>query len=133
MSSCCTKKECLSAFDTQELKLISFKKEEADSIIVSSYEKKSNFTVLIDSQFTKARGRSPGDKELIIFMPVSLTWENDYKFYFPKTSTTYKITDIKTDSQKCNTCFLTTDKFLELSGYEVNGNEQVNNIFEINK
>jgi len=126
LSSCCTEKECLNAFDTNEIKLISFNEEDVDSIFVVSYEKDNNFLAVIDSQFTQARYRSNcEDAELTIPMPIDLNQQSDYRIYIPETGDVYEITNIKTELEKCNTCFLTTDKFTSLSGYQVNDVEQL--------
>jgi len=134
LSSCCTSIECLNAFDTNEIKLISFNEGNLDSIFVVSYEKNNNFLAVLDSQFTQAIKRSSlEDEELTIPMPIDLNQQSDYKIYIPKTGDTYEITNIKTDLEKCNACFLTTDKFTVLSGYQVNGVEQSKDFFEIIK
>jgi len=134
LSSCCTSIECLNAFDTNEIKLISFNEGNLDSIFVVSYEKDNNFLAVIDSQFTQVVKRSSlENEELILSMPIDLNQQSDYRIYIPKTGDTYEITNIKTELEKCNTCFLTTDKFTVLSGYRVNGVDQLNGFFEIIK
>ncbi len=134
LNSCCTQKQCISAFDKKEIKLIGFQKQESDSIIVSSYVQGDNFTNLIESALTSARtytGNNSGD--LIIWMPIDFNPNSDYLIEFKKTGLIYKISEIRTSQKECNSCFLREDTYTELSGYKVNGVLKLNSSFEIEK
>lgn len=134
LNSCCTKKQCVSAFDQKEIKLIGFTKQESDLILVSSYLRGSTFTNLIDSASISARtysGTNFGD--LIIFVPIDFNAKSDYSIEFKKTGLIYKISEISTSQKKCNGCFLTEDDFTELSSYKLNDQLKINSVFEILK
>ena len=134
LNSCCTKKDCVNAFELNEIQLNGFSAEETQHILISSYVKGSNYNNFIDSASTSAEtlsGNSEG--ELVIFSPVDLNQKSDYLVEFKDIGQTYKISNIQTDSEKCNSCFLTSDFYTVLAGYEVNGIETHKRFFEIIK
>ncbi|GAF06006.1 hypothetical protein [Saccharicrinis fermentans] len=120
--SCCTQKECASAFDSKEIQLDGFSLDETSDISICSYSKGSGFTKAIDSAFTKSRTYSGNiDDDLIITVPIVFNSEFDYKLFFHRLDLTYEITEISTISEKCNDCFLTSDNYIRLASYKVNG------------
>ncbi len=122
MHSCCTQKECASAFDLKEIQLEGFSLEETNNISICSYLKGGGFTKAIDSTITKSRTYSGNpDDDLIITVPIVFNSEFDYKLFFHSLDLTFEITEISTMSEKCNDCFLTTDSYLKLYSYKVNG------------
>lgn len=134
LTSCCAKKECISAFNQKEIKLVGFTKQESDSILVSSYVQGGNFTNLIDSASTSAGSHSGNDDgDLIIFVPIAFNAKSDYRIEFKKTGLIYKISEINTTQEKCNSCFLKEDNYTELSSYKLNGQLKINAPFEIAK
>lgn len=134
LNSCCTKKDCVNAFELNEIQLNGFSIEETQHILISSYVKGSNYNDFIDSASTSARKRSGNNMgDLVIFSPVDLNQESDYLIEFTDIGQIYRINNIQTDSEKCNSCFLTNDFYITLSGYKVNGTEKHKHFFEIIK
>jgi len=132
--SCCTKKECINAFDLKEIKLTGFNKQESEKITVSSFTQGGEFSNLVDSATTSASSHSGSDDgELIIFVPIDFNPKLDYIIKFKTTSSVYKISEIGTTLKKCNTCFLTEDNFSDLSTYLVNGKRIAKSYFELEK
>lgn len=120
--SCCTQKECANAFDLKEIQLDGFSLEETSDISIYSYLKGENFTKAIDSASTKSRTYTGNlDDDLIITIPIVFNSEFDYKLFFHRMGVTYEISEITTISEKCNDCFLTSDNYVRLASYKVNG------------
>ena len=132
LSSCCTKMECLNAFDLNEIELDGFSIQETENILISSYVKGSNFNNFIDSSSTSARTRSGNDNEdLIIFSPIDINKNSDYLVEFKNNGQIYKITNIQTTFEKCNTCFLAKDDYELMYSYEINNLLQEIKYFKI--
>jgi hypothetical protein len=134
LNSCCTKKDCVNAFDMRSIKLTGFTKQESEQVLVSSYVQGEGFLNLVASDTTSAKYPSGNENdELIIFVPIEFKPNLDYIIQFKSNELVYKISDIKTTMKKCNTCFLTEDNYLQLSGYKVNGQQISNFNFELEK
>ena len=132
--SCCTKVQCLNAFDMKEIKLTGFTKQETEEILVSSYVQGEGFLNLVDSASTSARSRSGNDDgELIIFVPIDFSSKLDYIIRFKTDGLVYKINGINTTMKKCNTCFLTEDNYQVMTNYKINGQQQSKSYFELEK
>lgn len=132
--SCCTQKECANAFNLKEIRLEGFSLDETNKITICSYSKGSGFNTIIDSADTKSytyTGNTYDD--LIIAVPIKFTSELDYKLIFHNLDLTYIITEISTISEKCNDCFLTTDNYLRLASYKINGSLYEMSFFLIEK
>ncbi|MGB1205385.1 MAG: hypothetical protein ACPG5B_07060 [Chitinophagales bacterium] len=132
-ASCCTKKDCLSAFDINEIRLINFEAEEVDSIFLKSYVKNSNFTDEIDSAYVTSIREVNDSDEFVLLMPFPFEPANDYRIEFRKSDFVIEMADIKTESKKCNTCFLAKDNYSVLESYQVNGVLNTNQYIEIIK
>ena len=117
-SSCCTKKGCLGTFDMGEIYLSGFTLSDADSIILETYEAKSNFTKRVDSVLVSGRegGILANDSELTIYTPISKRYE--YKFTFIVPEETYTLTDFVVKNEICN---CPGDYFEVVKGYSING------------
>jgi len=134
LNACCTKRECVNAFEQREIKLNGFTKQESERILVSSYIQGGNFTNLIDSASISSRTYSGNDTgDLIIWVPIDFNPKSDYSIEFKETGLIFKISEISTALKKCNKCFLTEDNYTELSSYKVNGQLKINSLFEIIK
>jgi hypothetical protein len=133
LTACCTQKDCLNVFDLNTIKLINFNSIDTDSILIRSYTKGSNFSSRIDSQYTSANDISIDNEGLTLYVPIPFTHENDYTLFFTKTEDYYEITNIKTDSETCNSCFLSSDDYMVLSSYDLNGITQTSSYFELIK
>lgn len=134
LNSCCTKKDCINAFELNEIQLNGFSIAETKNILISSYLKGSNYNDFIDSSSTSARTRSGNDDgDLIVFSPIDLNQNSDYIIEFKYNEETYKISNIQTNSEICNSCFLTNDFYIKLSSYKLNETEIQKSIFEIIK
>lgn len=133
-NSCCTKKECVNAFDMGEIELNGFVLSETQNILISSYSKGSNFNSLIDSSSTSARTLGGGEHgDLFIFSPIDLNAGSDYRIEFIDIGQVYEIIGIQTSFKKCNSCFLGHDDYITLSSYKVNEVLQEIGLFKIFK
>lgn len=134
LHSCCTKKDCVNAFDMKEIKLTGFTQQESESITVSSYIQGSDFKNLIDSASTSAGTHSGNDDgDLTIWVPIDLNPKSDYLIKFKNTDYSFQISGININSQKCNSCFLSEDYYTVLTSYNVNGQLYTQSNFEIVK
>ncbi len=134
LSACCTKKECLSALDSNEINLYGFNLDENTHIVISSYEKGSNFSVMNESSEVSSIALSGSDEEqLVIHSPINIHQDADYIIELKDIEETYWISNIQTTSEKCNDCFLTEDSFNNLSAYDVNDKTVTNHRLEIRK
>ena len=132
-NACCTKKDCLNVFDINEISLIDFEMQELDSIFVIAYTKNNDFTKAIDSAYVTSIGTLNATNNFVITIPISFFPEYDYRLEFRKIDFIAEITDIKVASEKCNTCFLTKDKYSILESYQINGVLRTNKAIEIAK
>jgi hypothetical protein len=128
IQSCCTEKLCLNTFDKKEIILIGFDNDELNKISFSSFIKNGQFDTQIDSVALSADTVYSSIK-----VPINYTPNADYLIYFHCINKYYMITDIKMDSEKCNTCFLSEDNYLVLSSYMVNNTEKRLPVIEIQK
>lgn len=131
LSSCCTKKDCVNVFDLNEIKLIDFERSELDSIVISAYSNDGTFSTLIERSFTSSV-EEQGD-EIIFYSSIDLSPNNDYRIEFLTLGTTYEITNIETQLQVCNSCFLTKDEYEVLSTYHLNNTQITSSTFLISK
>jgi hypothetical protein len=131
MHSCCTQKDCLNAFEMNELSLHGFSLDELDSICFISFEDES-FSKIVDSALIpKQEIINQSAEKIQILIPIDFNEDNTYSIVFYKIKRNYLITDIETSQLKCNDCFLSSDTYKEISSYKVNGNKQDNNCFKL--
>ncbi len=134
ISSCCTKKACLSTgLDQDEVDLLNFTLAETNSLVVSSFLAGSNFTNPIDSAFSEDFNISEMNSRINVSLSIDLNAENDYRFEFRDLGLTYNITNIELGEYRCNKCFLKKDNNLEFTNYQVNGTSQQGAKFELSK
>jgi hypothetical protein len=123
LSSCCHKKDCEEWIDNFELK--NFTEQDADSIILKSYQKSSNFTMLSDSIFTSGVYPTDFPGKLIIYLQHNFNDELEYKIEVLSIGKTYSITGFDKKKAECNSCFPWGHTYyLLLDKYYVNGTEK---------
>lgn len=130
-SACCTKKDCINIFDVNEIKLINFDQSELEHIFIRAYSNDGSFSTLIDSSHTSTI--SDQGNQIILYSSIGLNPNNDYKIEFINLGLTYEITNITTQLEKCNSCFLTKDEYEVLSSYHLNTIQIESSMFQISK
>ena len=99
--------------------------QEADSIIVISYQKNTNFTAKVDSVFTTAQNSQVNASQLIIPFIRGLNIDLDYKIRFISIGKVYLLNNFSLKKSECNSCFpWGHDYFDTLDSYYVNGQKQ---------
>ena len=120
LHSCCTKKKCSEAIFAFEL--YNFNPQDVDTIIVSKFEKGSNFTNPIDITTTSPYKSSGADYYYLYLETVDK--DHEYIVKIPGVALTYTLTEFKTSKSKCNDCFPYTPKseyHTYISEYKLNG------------
>lgn len=118
--SCCTKKDC-DSIGLEEIEFYNFNKNDLDTVIIYSYSKNSNFTMLIDSITTHDKSDLPDYDYVNTYKIIS---DYDFIIYLPNTGQTFKITAVNTEKKGCNTCFPyrpKSDYYNVISSYNLNG------------
>ena len=133
LSACCTKKYCMGFTDINEIAFYGFTIADLASIKIVRYQPGSNLTNPIDSFTTNGRVKSQGDTILYAFLPEKMNAIMDYKVVVVNTNQTFKITDLKTSQQKCNTGAFCNDTYTNLDSYVVNNQRVVSSNFKLNK
>jgi hypothetical protein len=103
-----------------EIQLVNFTPEDADSIVITSYTK--NSSSLVDSFFLSAQYRG---SDLIIFTPQYINTDLHYKVIFQSTGATYSLTNFEIKKEECNSCFpWGHDYYNVIESYYVNSTKQ---------
>jgi hypothetical protein len=131
-SSCCTKKKCGSK--PIIMQMYNFQAPEVDSIIVYRYVKGNNFIAPSDSSFVSSS--LSGDGTLFSIWLGIDNPDFDYLIKIKGFQNEYRITDVRTEKRKCNTCVPFTPKrtyYLTLVDYQLNGQLKDDFVIEVYK
>ncbi|MBI5541061.1 MAG: hypothetical protein HY951_13430 [Bacteroidia bacterium] len=129
--SCCTKKDCESA-GLYDIAFRNFNQNELDTIIIYSYSKNSNFTVLVDSFITNGELNNSG--YCYVYTKKSIP-DFDFKIILSNSGQIFNITDVNIEEKGCNTCFPyrpRSDYYQVISNYKINGQTNYHSTVEIN-
>jgi hypothetical protein len=123
VSSCCHKKLCTN--DVVEIPIVNFTMQEADSVIVISYQKNTNFTAKVDSVFTAAKNSQVNASLLVIPFIHGLNIDLDYKIRFVSIGKIYLLNNFSLNKSECNSCFpWGHDYYDALDSYYINGQKR---------
>lgn len=123
LNSCCTKKDCEEMIEGITLK--NFTNQDADSIIIKSYQKNSNFSILSDSTFESGTLSSSYPDKLIIHFPHGFNYDLDYKIEVLSIGRAFSINGFEKKKDECNSCFPWGHTYFDLlDKYFVNGIEK---------
>lgn len=133
LSSCCTKKQCVNAFDLNEIELRGFDMSDLDSVRVISYQMGSNFSVETARGLVSFDDLSANSNGYRIHSPIALLPTQDFRVEVLGANLVYSFSGIETEEQKCNSCFGKTDKYLQMRKFQLNGQEVEAAYFGIDK
>lgn len=129
LASCCTKKDCDSDEEIEELYLKNFTAEQVDTIRIFAYARNTGYTQVVDS--LTVGGQAGSDERYVLHLQSFFSIHRDYKLKIPATGMTYTLSGFETSSEKCNFCFFTRDTYPRLAAYRVNGNRITNTRIEL--
>lgn len=118
--ACCTKMDCRGVEGIYKIELSKFSAEDADSVLVVSYNKRYRQVNLpTDSVMMKVTHHITSPP--FIYFPSKFDYQLDYKLQvFPNTET-FTISDFVIKKAVCNKCFLGNDYYSYVQDYFVNG------------
>lgn len=119
LASCCTKKNCNSDEEIEEMYLKNFTAEQVDTIRIFAYVRNTGYTQVVDSLTVAGE---PSDGRYVLRLHSFFSIHRDYKLRIPATGVTYTLSGFETSSEKCNFCFFTRDTYPRLAAYWMNGN-----------
>lgn len=118
ISSCCHKKGCPEAIS--RICFENFNVNDIDTLLFSRFTKNSNFTSKIDSSFYYTYQSNANEPKSIDLVP-SIDTQNDWEIKLVSTQIKYRITDIITRKEVCNSCIAGNDYYTMLASCKVNG------------
>lgn len=135
--SCCHMKGCPEELTSIELS--NFSISELDTICVKKYAKNSNFLKAEDSIFAQfyeddSTYKIPLDGRDSNGAAIVYSYDKDYAVYLNGLKKTYKITNITTKDEKCNTCYpIGYTTYRKMDFYNINGALQTATKFHYNQ
>lgn len=123
--SCCSKKGSCPALQFQSFELNGFSKEEVtDSVNLIRYDRKSSFTVVLDTSFLK--GEATDDTAKFKVQTQELSPDFDYALQIVKLGKLYRINNFTVEKVTCGKCFMRSNNQFgyTLNGYSVNNRPQ---------
>lgn len=124
LAGCCTRSFC----DSDETFYIQFKNftlPELDSVIITTYEQGSGFTVEKNRFSQHMIADFEYDPGVYTFWQNSneLGFNNDWEIYIPATNSQYRFTNFSLETKKCTKCFFANGKaerYEVLNSYNIN-------------
>ena len=131
ITSCCPKRECRSAQDTNEIQFYNFTLEEIDSLIFKSYAPNSSTPTSVDS--TNYRLSDAGNNSVIVYLNQAIDINLKWDIVVKSIHKTYTLSDFVTAPVVCNKCWFGShsDQVMQVQSYQVNGQTETDQVISI--